>query len=93
MAKYTFTMHITLDWTVEADSRNEAVVKWEDTPLRDMLTYDEDGEIANLQFDEEIPNDLLRDDGREFLNDEVTDDNDNTVEWDEQTDSYKIVKV
>ena len=79
MAKYTFTMHMTLDWTVEANDRYEAVWKWYDIPVEKMLIYDEDGEITNLQFDDDIPNDLVRDDGREFLNDEDSGDDDRPV--------------
>ncbi len=79
MAKYTFTMHMTVDWTVEANSRDEAVGKWYDIPVEKMLIYDEDEKITNLQFEEGIPNDLVRDDGREFLDDEGTFDDDRPV--------------
>jgi hypothetical protein len=79
MAEYTFTMHMTLDWTVEADDRYDAVWKWYEVPVEEMLTSDEDGIITNLQFDEEVPNDLVRDDGREFLNDEDSGDDDRPV--------------
>jgi hypothetical protein len=79
MAKYTFTMHMTLTTRVEAKSRHDAVDMWYDIPVEKMLNYNENGEITNLQFDEDIPNDLVRDDGREFLDDEDTFGNDRPV--------------
>ena len=79
MAKYTFTMHMTLDWTVKAKDRYDAVNKWYDIPVERMLEYDGNGIITNLQFDEDIPNDLVRDDGREFLSDEHSGDDDRPV--------------
>jgi hypothetical protein len=79
MAIYTFTMHLTLTAKLRGKNRFDVVEKWQETRLEDMFIYRDDGIIDNLTFEEGIPNDLVREDGREFLDREDTDENDRPV--------------